>query len=145
LRNQAKTAGYLSSHSQANVGDDASGASRRRNNVCNTGRAESSQSADGNNSIRPVHTNSQDSSSFRNSPVLPVHQSHHPLLSWQKSKQFLLTAKAGRRKFFIVIEFLLYWTDMRLKSFDVGEMLLETGLLGMSRNTIKCGATAKSA
>jgi hypothetical protein len=55
------------------------------------------------------------------------------------------TAKAGRRKFFIVIEFLLYWTDMRLKSFDVGEMLLETGLLGMSRNTIKCGATAKSA
>jgi hypothetical protein len=28
------------------------------------------------------------------------------------------TAKAGRRKFFIVIEFLLYWTDMRLKSFE---------------------------
>ena len=28
------------------------------------------------------------------------------------------TAKAGRRKSFIVIEFLLYWTDMRLKSFE---------------------------
>jgi hypothetical protein len=93
LRSQAKTAGYLTSHSHANLGDDASGATRRRNNVCNTGTAESSKSADGNNSIRPVHTNSPDSSSFGNSPVLPVHQSRHPLLSWQKSKQFLLQPK----------------------------------------------------
>jgi hypothetical protein len=93
LRSQAKTAGYLISHSHANLGDDASGATRRRNNVCNTGTAESRKSADGNDSIRPVHTNSQDSSSFGNSPVLPVHQNRHPLLSWQKSKQFLLQLK----------------------------------------------------
>ena len=78
------------SHSHANLGDDASGASRRRNNVYKTGRADSSKSADGNNSIRPVHTNSPDNSSSRNNPL---RQNRHPLLSWQRSEQFLLLPK----------------------------------------------------